>query len=915
MYMPGIPNMEVTWLDPHPEDGLRYPYTISERLPKKYSDPHGRNIYSFLASLSCFGHRCLSNVASTQTTSEEQLNFIPIATRFCENTAQPEDLRTLFQNIPPYETKSRVMFLSTVLQNNASTLITAIDDMSNYEHIIFVDTGDNATFSIYYFVPAQCTIDIYSIGQNNMDTVTRICNTIHGWYILFQGHKPLTIRQRLQSPPTAFSQNPTVFTFILAHTLHMHANYLDLNSDTIAIQQLSLLPEIIEMHDASFGRIDSGSVSKRSHPFFAKLNPASDDPQEIQALGWSIFDVIGDGNCGYYSIILGLENLGIHTYSPNVRGTYPQTMQRSLPWQFSIMNLRSAMKTKSESLVESLFTVSNAHFPWIFQICPLGEEDIAKLSDEFLSDDMTQPQYFDWSMIKMESRMKYMMSAYWGSIVAASLLKVRILVYIRAANHDGSKLHYHWMTVTIDPLGDLQDLLTACDGLHKITDQQFRSMPTIELMLTTGSGRDGEALDKHHRYLCRVLCDEYSQNKKRPSSSDTLRHLIQNEINQVSKDHLSNNPKAKKKQKGSATTKQQKGSAMTKRQKGSATTNRQRRSGTTTVNPNETTETTVHEEATTSIDDSKMDQENEEINDSKTDQDNKETLENEEMNANIDDSKMDQEKEETTSATTNIDDSKMDQENEETTAHKETIVNVNDSKTDQENEETTTANIDTPGRRKRRRNQPSTEKPPLGDPGFGDAPPYLCTNVVTIHQQHSNPYCLSHSMASALFYCDDERFRIASEGLVQLGLMIAGRPFDTQIKKLREYMEDHVPLIGRPTLFGRRPNSHKRKLRVLTWDEILLDITPFPTVVIPRLPCGLATHAFCVVDDLIFDSTTPKALKLCLDSIKWLFREVLPEVYQVLRFNRKSHQRDVQFGSNTIARFDLIGIIRPTLSQ
>ena len=866
--MTGIPNMEVTWLDPHPEDGLRYPYTLSERLPKKYSDPHGRNVYSFLASLSCFGHRCLSNVAFTQTTSDELLNFIPTATRFCENTAQPDDLRTLFRNIPPYETKSRVIFLSTVLQNNASALITAIDDMSNYEHIMFVDWGENEAFSIYYFVPAQCTIDIYCIGQNDMDTITRICNTIHGWYILFQGHKPLTIRQRLQTP-TAFSQNPTVFTFILANTLHMHANYLDLNSDSIAIQQLSLLPEMIEMHDASFGRIDSGSVSKRSHPFFAKFNPASDDPQEIQTLGWSIFDVIGDGNCGYYSIILGLENLGINIYSPNVRGTYPQTMQRSLPWQFSVMNFRRDMKTKSESLVKTLFTVSNAHFPWIMEICPLGEDDIAQLSEEFLSDDMTQSQYFDWSMIKMESRMKYMMSAYWGSIVAAYLLKVRILVYIRAANHDGSKLNYHWITVTIDPLGDPQHLFTGRDGLHKITDQQFRSMPTIELMLTTGSGPDGEALDKHYRYLRRVLCDDYSQKIKHASSSDPLRLFIRNEINQVSSDQPFNNARTKnkqkgsmamKKQKGSATTKKQKGSATTKKQKDTATKTRQRSSASTTGDSNVEIETMDPEERTTNIDDSKTDQENERTTTTK------------------------QRSSASTTGDSNVE--------IETIVHEETTANNDDSKTDQENEQTTdhdetTANVDTAGRRKRKRNQPTTEKPPLGDSGFGDAPPYLCTNVITIHQQHSNPYCLSHSLASALFYCDNKRFRIASEGLVHLGLTIAGQPFDTQITKLRMYMEDHVPIIGRPTLYGRRPNSHKRKLRMLTWDEILFDCTPFPTVVIPRLPCGSATHAFCVVDDLIFDSTTPKALKLCRDSVKWLFREVLPEVYQVLRFNRK----------------------------
>jgi len=40
-----------------------------------------------------------------------------------------------------------------------------------------------------------------------------------------------------------------------------------------------------------------------------------------------------------------------------------------------------------------------------------------------------------------------------------------------------------------------------------------------------------------------------------------------------------------------------------------------------------------------------------------------------------------------------------------------------------------------------------------GDPGNGDAPTILVTNIKTIYQQHLNPFCLTFSLASALFYC------------------------------------------------------------------------------------------------------------------------------------------------------------------
>jgi len=96
-----------------------------------------------------------------------------------------------------------------------------------------------------------------------------------------------------------------------------------------------------------------------------------------------------------------------------------------------------------------------------------------------------------------------------------------------------------------------------------------------------------------------------------------------------------------------------------------------------------------------------------------------------------------------------------------------------------------------------------------------------------------------------------------------------------------------VPEIGLPTLYGKRTKRHSRTLRKITWELLLTELTTYPTIVIPARPNGIKRHAFCVVDDLIFDSTTPKALKLEMDSIKWLFDEVQPDIYHVFRFNMK----------------------------
>ena len=47
-------------------------------------------------------------------------------------------------------------------------------------------------------------------------------------------------------------------------------------------------------------------------------------------------------------------------------------------------------------------------------------------------------------------------------------------------------------------------------------------------------------------------------------------------------------------------------------------------------------------------------------------------------------------------------------------------------------------------------------------------------------------------------------------------------------------------------------------------------MTEFPTVVVPQGRDGSVNHAVCIVDDLVFDSTQPKALKLCRETLDWV---------------------------------------------
>ena len=189
--------------------------------------------------------------------------------------------------------------------------------------------------------------------------------------------------------------------------------------------------------------------------------------------------------------------------------------------------------------------------------------------------------------------------------------------------------------------------------------------------------------------------------------------------------------------------------------------------------------------------------------------------------------------------------------------------------------------------------------PSIGVFDTGDAPAELCTQVQCLYQQLNKPYCLAFSFASALFYCG---FRDEASAMYEAAEALAQLDFDRQLSTLLPFMQNLVPVIGQPTIYGVRTKRHDRKKRTLTWDDLFTDMTQYPTVVIPILPDGQCTHAFCVVDDLIFDSTTPKALQLRKESVSWLFRDRETTIHRAYRFNHRYSPPQTTPGKETKTR-------------
>ena len=79
-------------------------------------------------------------------------------------------------------------------------------------------------------------------------------------------------------------------------------------------------------------------------------------------------------------------------------------------------------------------------------------------------------------------------------------------------------------------------------------------------------------------------------------------------------------------------------------------------------------------------------------------------------------------------------------------------------------------------------------------------------------------------------------------------------------------------------------------------DESFETKTEFPTVVIPLGLNKSCKHAICVVDDLIFDSTQARALKLTKESLDWIVGgKGIDKINEAYRFSRGNGAKKKKF--------------------
>lgn len=157
------------------------------------------------------------------------------------------------------------------------------------------------------------------------------------------------------------------------------------------------------------------------------------------------------------------------------------------------------------------------------------------------------------------------------------------------------------------------------------------------------------------------------------------------------------------------------------------------------------------------------------------------------------------------------------------------------------------------------------------------------------------------SFASALFYCgfNDVALELASNALLFSDMHLIDI-----LSEVREFMRTRVPEIGAATVYPFKGKKKNRRRGCLTWDTILKEFVPHPTIIIPLLPNGKVSDACCIVDDLIFHPISPRALKLQQETLNWIYNYSEVRIHKAIRFATKisqPHQKVEREYNRTVA--------------
>lgn len=833
------------------DDGLLYPFDQTTDLVEEFSDSYHRSREWLLASLAHYG----THIHDPPSTIPPRLRqMCPIITRFCQSALSPDDMYLLLQFSPPIEAKGRALICNTqILHEEHHDLLEIIAFHDQHHQLVFLNHVEQDKWVVFLVNLPKLEYEGYVIGDCPSDELSALQYKLGVVLGECYGEK-FMYRQRLKIP-SSLTVDPVFMVYLLAKCLHNREGYLDLTVDKINIHKCVVLTPFINLHDRWLGKLDLAEVNISTYPFLA-TKMYKDKLNNIEDSGWAIIDVLGDGNCGYYSLLLGLENNENYSYSarsdPSIEA-----------WRTKVVELRKRLQVQSRRLLQTEYGSGRREqkFWELTDVWGAPDKDFIALSDSFADDALEDDEDYFGKAIQLNPNLQMDMN--WAPHVFSYTFGMRVVVYVRQRQLDKS---FEWRTMTFDYNRNPDDRVQSLNYLHRITDEQYRSRPTVELLFLTGVGSPHHVL-----FLRRKTCHQVP--KPSPATNrHSLRQLLQREAGHRKVSTTRPLGPSTGKTNTAASIGKTRGKVVPVKAKAKPSTAQDSYKMTKgKVLPVKPTVGEISIRATTLRKGTKAyNRETQKTKNALTKlfkEQSSEECETKKLAVKL---RFDQ-------ATGEFHKKDYDDVLKKYKTKAEVVDNI-----EQYNEDLVTAAVTYPG---------TWMFPSIGAPGNGTAPDYLSTNVGTLYQQHEKSYCLTYSMASALFYCG---FTEPAKWLASQAPVFSGMDYATSITRFRGLMEFCVPIIGQPTIYGKRTARHNRFKRHFTWDDLFTGITSYPTLVVPILPNGCATHAFCVVDDLIFDSITTYALKLQMDSVNWVFNDAETRIFLALRFNKRCNPKGMK---------------------
>lgn len=266
-----------------------------------------------------------------------------------------------------------------------------LPDVSLYQEVLLSTLSTTHKLVVYLIVPGTCTLNVYVTSPGEDDGINEITSKLLAVLRTYL-HHDYSIVDRLQLQLT-FHDDSFFFALLLISQLHKHGRYLLLSEETIFQYKLSFVVNFIHLHDQYLGRLNIERLSSRPYPFYTTQFDVTTESDEdtnkfklLEQKGWHVMDVKGDGNCGYYALLLALLNTGIDEYEINTTNDYAR--RRAQRWERQVVQLRDHLRQGSESLLREVYRPGSPSrsLPWWGTIIGTPfEEDQERLSEGFVN--------------------------------------------------------------------------------------------------------------------------------------------------------------------------------------------------------------------------------------------------------------------------------------------------------------------------------------------------------------------------------------------------------------------------------------------------------------------------------------------------------------------------------------------------